>query len=138
MENRSVAIGVEQTVKVFIYGTLLKGEVNHKVIAPFIVSLEKGKISGRLVDAGSFPAAILDDMTKEVHGEWATIKTEGLVYLDRLEGYIGPNENNFYDRVIVRDKEKNISGFVYTWHFDRGMPVIESGSWWTRLSEKYE
>ncbi|EPD80492.1 MULTISPECIES: gamma-glutamylcyclotransferase family protein [unclassified Paenibacillus] len=120
---------MSQLVKVFVYGTLLSGCRNHLVVEPFVISFELGSVHGHLYDVGSYPALVIGG-TDKVYGEWLTIKPEGLSGMDHLEGYKGENDRgNYYDRVLVRDSEKNIEGFVYSWPSSRGCPNIPSGSW---------
>lgn len=44
-----------KTHRVFIYGSLLPGQCNHDVVAPYIRDCEEGEVSGRLIDCGAYP-----------------------------------------------------------------------------------
>lgn len=116
-------------ISVFVYGTLLTGEVNHRIAAPYLREVQPGCIRGRLYDVGAFPALILDAAGREIEGEWFEVTPEGLKSLDRLEGYSGPGRNNFYERVWVRDAINGRTGWVYVWQDSRGCPEIPFGSW---------
>lgn len=121
-------------VRVFIYGTLLPGQSNHHVAAPFIIHSEPGSIAARLVDAGDYPAAVRDSLARlndtVVQGQWITIKRAGLAMLDQLEEFYGIEEVNDYERVWIHDKHNpSIQGWVYVWTDDRGCPSIKVGDW---------
>ncbi|MEW9699735.1 gamma-glutamylcyclotransferase [Paenibacillus sp. SI8] len=122
-------------ISVFVYGTLLVGESNHSVAAPFLLSVQPGSVSGRLYHVGPYPALALlqddriDDLVHAVKGEWFEITEEGLKALDALEDYYGPGENNEYERVWVRDVSGSREGWVYIWEDISGLEEIASGSW---------
>ncbi|HHY67017.1 MAG TPA: gamma-glutamylcyclotransferase [Alicyclobacillus sp.] len=116
-------------VSVFVYGTLLTGERNHRVGAPYLLSVRSGRVRGRLYDVGAYPALVLDDSAGEVDGEWFEITDEGLEEMDWLEGYRGPGQENHYERVWVRDSREDLEGWIYVWPDSRGYPEIPMGSW---------
>lgn len=116
-------------IDVFVYGTLLVGESNHHVAAPYLLAVEPGTVRGRMVDCGEYPALILDPEAGEVPGEWFTVSEEGLRHMDILEQYEGPGGCNEYERVRVRDAYRDREGWIYVWENERGCPVIASGSW---------
>jgi gamma-glutamylcyclotransferase (GGCT)/AIG2-like uncharacterized protein YtfP len=123
-------------VSVFVYGTLLVGESNHRVAKPYLKDVQPGKVKGRLYSVGAFPALVLDeDKGREIEGEWFTVAEEGLAAMDWLEGYRGPGMANFYDRVWVKDMENNREGWVYVWNDSKGRPEIECGSWRRHIGE---
>lgn len=47
-----------RTHRVFVYGSLLPGMANHGVAAPHVLSAVPGRVRGRLVDAGPYPALL--------------------------------------------------------------------------------
>lgn len=116
-------------VRVFVYGTLLVGEANHGVAAPYLLSVRPGRVRGRLYDVGAYPALVLDEAAGEVEGEWFEVTPEGLRAMDDLEEYRGPGQKNAYERVWVRDAREERSGWVYVWLDSRGYPEIPAGSW---------
>ncbi|WP_018130093.1 gamma-glutamylcyclotransferase family protein [Effusibacillus pohliae] len=116
-------------ISVFVYGTFLTGEVNHRVAAPYIRGVPPGCVRGRLYDVGVFPALVLDDEGREIQGEWFDVTEEGLKAMDRLEGYRGPGRKNLYERVWAQDISNGRSGWVYVWTDSRGCPEIPGGSW---------
>lgn len=116
-------------MKVFVYGTLLTGESNHHVAAPFIQDRHPGVVKGRLYNTGSFPAAVLDPDGYEIEGEWFDVTENGLKRMDMLEGYRGEGQRNFYDRVGVKDLHSGTEGYMYVWREASNLPEIKGGSW---------
>jgi gamma-glutamylcyclotransferase (GGCT)/AIG2-like uncharacterized protein YtfP len=116
-------------ISVFVYGTLLTGEPNHRVAVPHLLSVRPGRVRGRLYDVGVFPALVLDPEGHEIEGEWFEVTLEGLHAMDRLEGYRGAGRENFYERVWVWDTREERCGWVYVWPDSRGYPEIPVGSW---------
>lgn len=123
-------------IRVFVYGTLLRGESNHHVVAPFLYSCRPGFVRGRLYDVGEYPALILDPDGRRIKGEWLVVSEDGLRAMDRLEGYAGPGRDNDYDRVWVRDESGEPEGWVYVWHESRGCPEIAADSWLEHIRGK--
>lgn len=125
-------------VRVFVYGTLLQGEANYGVAAPYIVSVEPGAVRGRLYDAVDYPALVVEpdhDDDGIVYGEWLTVHERGLAAMDELEQYYGPGDaRNDYERVLIGDIDGIRSGWVYVWKNSRGCAPIRSGSWRSRSS----
>ncbi|SDN28509.1 Uncharacterized conserved protein YtfP, gamma-glutamylcyclotransferase (GGCT)/AIG2-like family [Paenibacillus sp. yr247] len=121
---------------VFVYGTLLVGECNHSVAAPFLRSVQPGRIVGRLFDVGPYPALALTDGDHQVVGEWLEVTEEGLQAMDVLEGYHGPGASNEYDRVWVSDVSGLREGWVYIWSNINGLKEINGSSWKVYLAQK--
>lgn len=116
-------------ISVFVYGTLLVGEPNHRVAKPYLLSVRPGRVRGRLYDVGAYPALVLDEAGREIEGEWFELTDEGLEEMDWLEGYRGPGHENHYERVWVRDATEDLEGWVYVWKDSRGRPEIPVGAW---------
>lgn len=116
-------------VCIFVYGTLLVGEVNHHVAAPYLLHVEPGTIRGKLYDFGPYPGLVTGG-DQLIEGEWFQLTDEALAHLDALEEYYGPGQANDYERVWVGDAlRKGREGWVYVWNDSRGCPVIAEGSW---------
>ena len=116
--------------RVFVYGTLLVGEQNHHIAAPYIRHIQPGKVKGRLYHVGMYPALVVEE-EGEVIGEWFTVTEEGLKAMDEFEEYEEGGQNNEYERAWVKDIEQPIEGYVYIYPKDKvaNLPVIPSGSW---------
>jgi gamma-glutamylcyclotransferase (GGCT)/AIG2-like uncharacterized protein YtfP len=116
--------------RVFVYGTLLVGEENHHIAAPYIRHIQPGRVKGRLYDVGAYPALVIEE-EGEVIGEWFTVTKEGLQAMDELEEYEKGSQYNEYERVWVKDIEQPIEGYVYVYPKSKAarLPFIPSGSW---------
>ncbi|WP_123041692.1 gamma-glutamylcyclotransferase family protein [Cohnella candidum] len=120
------------TIRVFVYGTLLPGMPNRHIIEPYVRAMQPGRVRGRLLDAGSYPALVLEPAIglRFVRGNWTDIDADGLPVLDELEEFYGIEEKNDYERVWIRDAdEPNHEGWVYVWPTARGYPEA-AGDWW--------
>lgn len=107
----------ESPTYVFVYGTLRYHEPNHPLLATSERICEQCWVHGRLYDTGyGYPAlglspssqANTQDSGARTYGELYKVSVETLRQLDMLEGYYGPGQENYYERVIV------------TVHTDRG------------------
>lgn len=117
-------------IDVFVYGTLLRGERNHGVVAPYLKAVQPGMVRGRMYDVGTYPALVLGTDDHLVVGEWFTVTGAGLKAMDALEEYFGPGHpDNEYERVQVADVSNGRSGWVYVWEDNRQCPEIVSGNW---------
>jgi gamma-glutamylcyclotransferase (GGCT)/AIG2-like uncharacterized protein YtfP len=125
-------------IYVFVYGTLLTGESNHRIAEPYLLTVTPGLVQGKLVDSGNgYPALVLPPNTRNaqqeyspvIHGEWLCVSEAGLAAMDELEGYEGPGENNDYDRVWIQDAYSHREGWIYVWRNDRGCKEIAETSW---------
>ncbi|WP_240763041.1 gamma-glutamylcyclotransferase family protein [Paenibacillus thalictri] len=117
-------------MKMFVYGTLLSGEANHDVVAPYLISVETGAVRGKLYDAGEYPALVLHPEGSRIVGEWLTIDPAALPTIDAFEDYHGPNRPNEYERVWVRDESRDaLEGWIYVYSDSHGLKEILGGSW---------
>jgi len=120
---------------VFVYGTLLTGESNYRVAAPFVRSVQPGAVYGRLYDCGLYPKLTLcgegeSELRPVVVGEWLEVSKAGLRAMDVLEGYRGPGKDNEYERVWITDaRDGGRSGWIYVGADVQGLPLIPGGSW---------
>lgn len=126
----------------FVYGTLKSGEANHVLLAPYVRSIERASIAGRLHDVGDFPA--LAEGEGRVHGELIRLDPKAmpraLAVIDRLEGCVpGDDAASLYLR---RSLEVRTAGGgterAYTYYYNSAhgalpplehLPVVESGEW---------
>ncbi|QMV43453.1 gamma-glutamylcyclotransferase family protein [Cohnella cholangitidis] len=116
-------------IRIFVYGTLLPGQSNHSLIEPILLASSPGRVRGRLVDAGEYPALLLDKK-RFVRGMWMEVAWDGLPALDALEEFYGIEEPNDYERVWISDADDaSLSGWIYVWTESRGYPLIDE-EWW--------
>ena len=118
---------------VFVYGTLRKHEHNHELLAAPEAWAMQSRVRGRLYDTRcGYPAMVLD-ASCWTYGELYQVDNAQLSVLDRLEGYLGEEHDNLYNRVLV-DVETD-SGFetAYAYVFSqtqvRGLAEVELGDW---------
>lgn len=115
--------------RVFVYGSLLPGMRNHGVIARYARGATEGRVRGRLVDAGAYPA-LLPDPSRTVRGLWVNVPLAAMPALDELEDFVGIEETNDYERVWTRDADDSaIRGWIYIWTEPRGYPALDSDYW---------
>lgn len=116
-------------MRVFVYGSLLPGMSHYAVAEPYVKAAEPGRVRGKLVDVGPYPALLLEG-SGFVRGIWLEIAGGGLPKLDEWEDFIGIEEQNDYERVWIRDADRpDIAGWVYVWAASRGYPEAD-GDWW--------
>ncbi|WP_276354740.1 gamma-glutamylcyclotransferase family protein [Cohnella caldifontis] len=116
-------------MRVFVYGSLLPGMHHHAVAEQYATAMEPGRVRGRLIDAGEYPALLLGG-PGSVRGVWLTVGREGLAAMDALEEYFGVEESNDYERVWLRDADRpEIAGWAYVWADARGF-LEADGDWW--------
>jgi Uncharacterized conserved protein len=131
----------ETMIRVFIYGSLLPGEHNDHVVKDEIRHSRPGRVAGRLVDVGSYPALVRDSIASQnamaTWGLWITIPLNALASLDMLEDFYGWEEANDYDRIWVQDLDnREDEGWVYVWDTDRGCPPVDTSYWPDYYSSK--
>lgn len=110
---------------VFVYGTLLSGESNHRLLsrsAPAGAARTAARYE--LADLGGYPAMIAGGATA-VCGELWEVDDDTLSRLDELEGHPG-----FYERQMVQlDDGRSALAYLPQPEQTRGCPRIASGDW---------
>ena len=114
----------------FVYGTLMTGCTNHHVIGTEaierIVRAKMQNVDLYMYHKSYFPCMIAGQ--GEVMGELVTIKEHAfekiIARMDRLEGYIAPNNpKNFYDRVIMHIEDEQgemVEAYCYVYNASNG------------------
>jgi gamma-glutamylaminecyclotransferase len=112
-------------LRIFVYGTLMRGEVNHHLLdrARFLEDA-RTRESFELHDFGAFPVLVRGG-TRKVSGELYAVDDGTLSELDRLEGH-----PHFYRRSEI-ELEQGLAAEAYLLDQARALaaPPIESGSW---------
>jgi gamma-glutamylcyclotransferase (GGCT)/AIG2-like uncharacterized protein YtfP len=110
---------------VFTYGTLLRGEANHDLLARArFVAEARTQPCFELFDLGPFPAMSARGQTAVV-GEIYAVDDATLVRLDRLEGH-----PSFYQRTRIRlDDGREVQTYLMGRTKMRGRVRIPSGDW---------
>jgi gamma-L-glutamyl-butirosin B gamma-L-glutamyl cyclotransferase len=126
--------------KLFVYGTLRKGEPNHGLLGTSRCLFPQARVKGVLVDTGcGFPAMREGD--GDVLGEIYEVDDETLARTDDLEDYFGPGDpRNLYERVLraARTATGELDVWVYVSERFGSSPVIPSGDWVKRGGQPRE
>ena len=122
----------ESKIRVFAYGTLQRGEYNHRIIrGATYVGEARTAPHFTLYDLGPFPALVAAGSTA-VLGEVYELDTETLDRLDQLEG-----TPRFYRRVTVElDDGAVAEAYVQRLDQVQGRSKIASGSWRDHRKER--
>ena len=108
---------------VFVYGTLLSGEVNHYLLtAAEMIGLHRTEPCFTMLDLGAYPGVARGGSTA-IAGEIYRIDGKGLERLDRLEDY-----PRMYDRIRIHSPHGRAWIYVYRGRL-QDRQVIRSGDW---------
>ena len=116
------------THMVFVYGTLLRGESNHRLLknAEFVGEARTAS-EYDLVNLGAFPGMVSGGNTS-IKGEIFSVDDGTLRALDRLEGH-----PRFYRRTKMEvDGFGAVEGYLFPRSRMNGYDCIESGDWRAR------
>ncbi len=118
-------------MRVFVYGTLLAGEPNHRLLARArLVTEARTKPAFKLRDLGAFPG-LVRGCAHAVAGKVYEVDELTLAALDRLEGH-----PRFYKRTrIALEDGAVVETYLLAPEQVEGRPVIDSGSWRARRKE---
>lgn len=86
-----MTVGLDNATRLFVYGTLMPGQVRWPVLEPHAVSCEPVTAKGQLWDTGAgYPAARFHPAGRDIPGFLVTIAPEVasdvVAMLDRIEG----------------------------------------------------
>lgn len=125
--------------KVFVYGSLMSGMINHHIIRPYTYSKQPATVTGVVYQLPSGYPAYKYCKTGMVSGELVQLTDDpaALISLDRLEDYHGPRNNfNLYERVTRRatlTDGRVVEAFIYEWacpeELDRIGILVPDGNW---------
>jgi len=129
--------------RIFVYGTLKRGERNECVWPHRPDAIKAGTVAGRLYDMGAFPAMVLpaegEECNDRVEGEvwsfsnaaeWGAV----LARLDRLEGYRNDGKGLYKRNYVQVDVGgRTIPALAYNMTEERmrswnGTPIAGDGS----------
>jgi gamma-glutamylcyclotransferase (GGCT)/AIG2-like uncharacterized protein YtfP/cation transport regulator ChaC len=118
--------------KVFVYGTLRRGEANYGLLEGADRVASTAYTKGRLVDTGYGYPAMIADKDGIVIGELYEVDDGGLLRLDELEDYYGPGHpQNLYERTWIEVQTdrgaEEAWAYIYP-RFDQEQ-VIPHGDW---------
>lgn len=114
--------------RIFVYGTLLAGERNHRLLAhATFVGPAVTEAVFSLVDLGPFPALVAGGGTA-VSGEVYEVDGPTLERLDTLERH-----PEFYKRTTIGlEGGASVETYILAPEQVEGRPLIESGRWRAR------
>ena len=119
--------------RVFVYGSLREGEINHGVMAG---ARRIGPATTRrgigLVQVGPYPSLVFEPVEKLagqcVRGELYEVDDAGLARLDEFEGH-----PDWFARVeITLDDGSLVMAYAMSAAATVGLPLIERGDWSSR------
>ena len=114
-------------MKIFVYGTLMKGEGNHSILSSQSTQFLGEAITRRgftLYDLGAFPGMVKGG-TGAVIGEIYEVTKTTLAHLDYLEGH-----PQFYRREMIKLQDgMNLQTYILNDAFIQDCTVIKSGDW---------
>lgn len=122
-------------VRVFVYGTLMRGEPNHRWLdgARLLDGAARTAPSYELHDLGDFPALALEG-DSAVSGELYLVDEQGLARLDELEAH-----PELYSRENIR-LDQGTSAVAYAMSRSllakHSLGVIREGDWRLRISRE--
>ena len=120
--------------KLFVYGTLMQGYNNYRVIEPYGDYLGQARLAGfKMLDiSGLFPAIIKSKKANNViKSEVYHLRdtTSALVAMDKLEDH--PNTYLRQIMTISMVDGQTVSSWVYVWQLKSDYQVITSGDYRT-------
>ncbi|MBU9713139.1 gamma-glutamylcyclotransferase [Evansella tamaricis] len=124
--------------KVFVYGTLRKGETNHFLLDDATCFSKQAWTNGVLYDTGFGFPAMMECSDNRVYGEIYEVTMEQLKKLDSLEGYRGDDQDNHYHRIersIFTDAGQ-VEAYLYVYKQVQtiGLWELKFGDWrWHRI-----
>ena len=117
--------------KVFVYGSLLSGMGNHRLLAESsFVGISHSPTGFGLIDLGYFPGAIRANDDKRIIGEVYEVDDVTLQRLDRLEGYNANRpESGLYNRIEIMTKFGSAFMYIYNHGTIRTTNDVTDGDW---------
>lgn len=119
-------------MKIFVYGTLRKGERNAGLLENATCIAEQCWRDGELYDTGYGYPAMKNSQGTRVYGELYTVTEDALQRLDQLEGYIEGGKNNLYERMEQTVYSDKGSGVAYMYVASQANLLnrkISNGDW---------
>jgi len=119
-------------IKVFVYGTLRKGEANAHLLIGAKRIAEQCWTKGSLYDTGYGYPAMKPLPASQIYGELYTVTMVELKRLDQLEGYMEGSATNLYERIqqtVYTDKGPAIAYMYVANKTHLVKETIPNGDW---------
>lgn len=117
-------------MKIFVYGTLMKGEFNHSILSSPHVNYLKNGITKRnytLYNLGAFPGMVANG-SNSVVGEIYEVDDFTINMLDGLESH-----PTFYKRTKIElQGGEKVQTYILNESYLEGCEIIKSGDWKSR------
>ena len=127
--------------KVFVYGSLLKGLGNHRLLEEStLIGTTRSPQGFNMVDLGAFPGVLVDEKITEgtVIGEVYEVDETTMRRLDGLEGYNRDYpERGMYDKKLITTEFGEAFIYTYNSHFSGSTKFVENGDWKTHYFNKF-
>lgn len=119
-------------MKIFVYGTLLRLQGNHRLLARSRLLREaRTKPKFQMHSLGGFPG-VVGGGSHAIVGELYDVDAATLAALDRLEGH-----PSFYRRTVIHlDDGERVEAYLLPRDRVAHCPVIQSGSWLEHRKER--
>ncbi len=120
--------------KVFVYGTLKKGQGNHEYYLRYAKPLGAARIEGLMFHLGGCPAINLTEAFTSIFGEVYEVLWDDILHLDMLEGVA----NGFYTRIEARVEPHGVVWmYIFPHHKAAAQEwIIPGGNWTGRDTQK--
>jgi gamma-glutamylcyclotransferase (GGCT)/AIG2-like uncharacterized protein YtfP len=117
--------------RIFVYGTLMKGEYNHYLLeSSRFLDNASTRAEFDLFDLGLYPA-MAEQGRLQVKGEIYEVDDSALAMVDMLEDH-----PNWYTRTKIRlSNGETVETYIMPRRKLEGFPIIESGDWRNRNNE---
>ena len=130
----------QRQLPLFVYGTLMRGEIRHEFLAPFLgKGLTACEMWGKLQTNGSFPMLVDDPKRRSlVPGEAGLLDNpeKAFAVLDRIEGARSHSETSpgFYRTpvfIATQERGRVHHAWCYLWWGDlpSGVKPVKSNDW---------
>jgi gamma-glutamylcyclotransferase (GGCT)/AIG2-like uncharacterized protein YtfP len=107
--------GVAKMVKVFVYGTLRKGQINDHYLQKTTCISDHCWTLGEMYDTYLGYPAVKHDDSNRIYREMYIVTEGELALLDELEDYQVCREDNLYDRILqtVYTDKSEVVAYIY-------------------------
>lgn len=119
-------------LRLFVYGTLRRGETNHYLLGnATLLGVHRTNPRYTMLDLGWYPA-VIDNGQTAIVGEVYSLSKAQLPGLDMLEDY-----PNTYTRQLITSAYGSAWMYLYRHAVAAGTPVIPSGDWRRRKHSRF-
>ena len=118
---------MEEKVLLFVYGSLLKGEINDWMMVHYKCVAENVWIYGQIYDAGEGYPFLKIHINQRVYSELYVIPVTDLPKMDKFGNYEPGGKDNLYERKVISVNQQNNNWKAYVYVGNK--PEISEKSW---------